>query len=112
MNTLIAWFSWSGNTRDIAERIARKTRGELFRIEREVPYSTDYSTCAYREAKEEADKQLRPAIKGPLPDIAVAWQAAVCVRQLLHRRQEPVYERYGRGNGMREWRGCASWSIQ
>ena len=28
MNTLIAWFSWSGNTRDIAERIARKTRGE------------------------------------------------------------------------------------
>ena len=70
MNTLIAWFSWSGNTRDIAERIARKTRGELFRIEREVPYSTDYSTCAYREAKEEADKRLRPAIKGPLPDIA------------------------------------------
>ena len=69
MNTLIAWFSWSGNTREIAERIARKTRGELFRIEREVPYSTDYSTCAYREAKEEADKQLRPAIKGPLPEI-------------------------------------------
>ena len=56
MKTLIAWFSWSGNTRDIAERIARRTRGELFRIDREVPYSTDYSTCAYREAKEEADK--------------------------------------------------------
>ena len=70
MKTLIAWFSWSGNTRDIAERIARKTRGELFRIEREVPYSTDYSICAYREAREEADKQLRPAIRGPLPDIA------------------------------------------
>ena len=69
MKTLIAWFSWSGNTRNIAERIARKTRGELFRIEREAPYSTDYSTCAYREAKEEADKQLRPAIRGPLPDI-------------------------------------------
>lgn len=70
MNTLIAWFSWSGNTRDIAERIARKTRGELFRIEREVPYSTDYSICAYREAREEADRQLRPAIQGPLPEIA------------------------------------------
>lgn len=69
MKTLIPWFSWSGNTRDIAERIARKTRGELFRIEREVPYSTDYSICAYREAREEADKQLRPAIKGPLPEI-------------------------------------------
>ena len=70
MKTLIAWFSWSGNTREIAERIARKTRGELFRIEREVPYSTDYSTCAYREAKEEADKQLKPAIQEPLPEIA------------------------------------------
>ena len=70
MKTLIAWFSWSGNTRDIAERIARKTRGELFRIEREVPYSTDYSICAYREAREEADKQLRPALQGPLPEIA------------------------------------------
>ena len=70
MKTLIAWFSWSGNTRDIAERIARKTHGELFRIEREIPYSTDYSVCAYREAREEADKQLRPAIKGPLPEIA------------------------------------------
>lgn len=70
MKTLIAWFSWSGNTRDIAERIARKTRGELFRIEREVPYSTDYSICAYREAREEADRQLRPVIRGPLPDIA------------------------------------------
>jgi len=70
MKTLIAWFSWSGNTRDIAERIARKTHGELFRIEREIPYSADYSICAYREAREEADKQLRPAIKGPLPEIA------------------------------------------
>ena len=70
MNTLIAWFSWSGNTQEIAERIAWKTHGTLFRIEREVPYSPDYSTCAYREAKEEADKQLRPAIKGSLPDIA------------------------------------------
>ena len=70
MKPLIAWFSWSGNTRDIAERIAQKTHGELFRIEREIPYSTDYSICAYREAREEADKQLRPAIKGPLPEIA------------------------------------------
>ena len=36
MKTLIAWFSWSGNTQEIAERIARKTHGTLFRIEREV----------------------------------------------------------------------------
>ena len=70
MKTLIAWFSWSGNTEKIAREIAAKTGGDLFRIERETPYSTDYNTCAYTEAKDEADKHLRPAIVGPLPDIA------------------------------------------
>ena len=76
MKTLIAWFSWSGNTQEIAHRIARKIRGELFRIEREAPYSTDYSTCAYREAKDEADKQQRPAIRGSLPEI-VEYDAVI-----------------------------------
>ena len=70
MKTLIAYFSWSGNTVPIAEKLVRKTRGDLFRIERTIPYSTDYHTCAYEEAKEEADKHLRPAIRGPLPDLA------------------------------------------
>ena len=70
LKTLIAYFSWSGNTVPIAEKLARKTRGDLFRIEREIPYSTDYHTCAYEEAKEEADKHLRPAIQGPLPDMS------------------------------------------
>ena len=69
MRTLVAYFTWSGNTKEIAERIARKTHGKLFRIEREIPYSTDYNTCAYTEAKEEADKHLKPAILGPLPDL-------------------------------------------
>ena len=70
MNTLIALFSWSGNTERIAREIAQKTGGDLFRIERETPYSSDYNTCAYTEAKEEADKHLRPAIQKPLPDIS------------------------------------------
>ena len=69
MRTLVAYYTWSGNTKEIAERIARKTHGKLFRIEREIPYSTDYNTCAYTEAKEEADKHLRPALIGPLPDL-------------------------------------------
>lgn len=70
MKTLVAYFSWSGNTIPIAEKIANKTRADLFRIEREVPYSADYHTCAYVEAKEEADKHLRPTIKQPLPDLS------------------------------------------
>lgn len=31
--TLIAYFSWSGNTQHVAEYIARQTGGTLFRIE-------------------------------------------------------------------------------
>ena len=60
MKTLIAYFSWSGNTVQIAEKLARKTKGDLFRIEREIPYSTDYHTCAYKEAKEgqQREKEL------------------------------------------------------
>jgi flavodoxin len=70
MKTLVAYFTWSGNTAAIAEKIARKTHGELYRIEREIPYSMDYNTCAYKEAKEEADKHLHPAITQPLPDLS------------------------------------------
>ena len=32
MRTLVAYFTWSGNTKEIAERIARKTHGKLFRM--------------------------------------------------------------------------------
>lgn len=76
MKTLIAYFTWSGNTEEIAKTLQKKTGGNLFRIQREIPYSTDYNTCAYTEAKEEADKHLRPSIVGPLPDIA-AYDAVI-----------------------------------
>ena len=69
MKTLVAYFSWSGNTEKIAKQIVAKTGADMFRIERKVPYSEDYNTCAYKEAKEEIDKKIRPEIKTPLPDI-------------------------------------------
>lgn len=70
MKTLIAWFSWSGNTEKIAHTLQEKTNGDLFRIERLVPYSTDYNTCAYKEAKGEKEGRVHPAIRGPLPDLS------------------------------------------
>lgn len=69
MKTLIAYFSWSGNTEKIARNIAAKTGGDLFRIERQIPYSRDYNECAYHEAKDEIDGKIRPEIKRPLPNI-------------------------------------------
>jgi flavodoxin len=69
MKTLIAWFSWSGNTEKIARNLAAKTEADLFRIETVKPYSRDYHTCAYVEAKNEVDNRIHPPIRTPLPDI-------------------------------------------
>lgn len=63
MRLLIAYFSWSGHTERIAKMLAVKTRGRLFRIERNPPYSTDYETCSEVEGKADAEEKLRPALK-------------------------------------------------
>lgn len=60
---LVAYFSWSGNTKMMAEYIAEKTNADLFVIEREQPYSTDYEPCT-EEAKAEKEANIHPAIKG------------------------------------------------
>lgn len=40
---LIAYFSWGGNTKHVAEHIADLTGGTLFRIEPEKSYPTEYT---------------------------------------------------------------------
>lgn len=66
-NVLIAYFSWSGTTTRLAQHVKeRLPEATLFQIERETPYSTDYNTVAYGEAKEEADNNARPPVKNPL----------------------------------------------
>ncbi|MGM9646810.1 MAG: flavodoxin [Eubacteriales bacterium] len=61
---LVAYFSWSssGNTERMAEYIAEKTGGDLYEIEPEIPYPTDYTKCT-EVALEERDNNARPAIK-------------------------------------------------
>lgn len=46
-NILIAYFSWGGNTKALAEEIQRQTGADIFRIEPVTSYSTNYSTVAY-----------------------------------------------------------------
>lgn len=62
---LVAYFSWSGTSERIAKNIISQTNADSFQIERETPYSGDYSTVAYGDAKEEADNNTRPPIKAP-----------------------------------------------
>lgn len=60
---LVAYFSWSGNTKTIAEMIAEETGGDLFEIVPKEPYSDDYDTVV-DVAKEEQNEDARPEIDG------------------------------------------------
>lgn len=64
--TLIAYFSWSGNTVAMAQTIVGKTGGELFEIVPVTPYPTEYTPCT-EVALEERDSNARPKIKN-LPE--------------------------------------------
>ncbi len=62
---LVAYFSWGGTTRRIAENLGDKLTGStVWEIVPAVPYSTDYNEVAYGRAKEEADGNARPEISG------------------------------------------------
>ena len=58
---LIAFFSWSGNTRGVAQEIQRQTGADVFEITLVHPYSTNYNTVLM-EAQEDQHRQARPEI--------------------------------------------------
>lgn len=64
MKNLIIYFSWSGNTDKLVGEINKKFGYDVVRIERAEPYSNDYDTCAYVEAKGEWENHVHPKIKG------------------------------------------------
>ena len=59
---LIAYFSWGGTTRRMAQQVQAITGGDLFEIEPVNPYPTSYTPCT-EVALEERDSNARPAIK-------------------------------------------------
>ena len=60
-NILVAYFSWSGNTQEMASYIAEQTGGDLLEIQPATPYPEDYNECG-DVALEERDNNERPAI--------------------------------------------------
>lgn len=69
MKNLIIYFSWSGNTDKLVKETNKNFGYDVVRIERKEPYSEDYDTCAYVEAKGEWEKHIHPEIKGLNVDI-------------------------------------------
>lgn len=70
-NVLIAYFSCTNTTEGIANSIATETKGTLYEIVPEVPYTADdlkYYTNG-RADKEQADSSARPAISGKIDNL-------------------------------------------
>lgn len=44
-SVLVAYYSWGGNTRHVAEQIQKATGGDLFEIKPVTPYPEDYRAC-------------------------------------------------------------------
>ena len=58
---LIAYFSWSGNTQQMAQMIQAETGGTLFEIEPATPYTDDYNQLLDIAQQEQADN-ARPEL--------------------------------------------------
>ena len=70
---LVAYFSATGTTKGIAERLAGAIEADLYEIAPETPYSMadlDWHDNTSRSSVEMADRASRPAIAGAAPDFA------------------------------------------
>ena len=59
--SLVVYFSWSGNTENVAKSIQSQTDSDIFEIVPATPYSDDYDTVVDL-AQEEQRNNARPAI--------------------------------------------------
>jgi flavodoxin len=87
---LVAYFSWSGNTREAAKYIAQKLNADEFEIIREKPYSTEYTPCT-EDAKAEKEAGDRPAIKGKVENMAQYDVVIVAVPVWWYTAPMPVF---------------------
>lgn len=65
---LVAYFSWSGNTREIANQIHKIVGGHLFEIVSVDKYPSDYNQCV-DQAKKELDADYLPKLVSDVEDI-------------------------------------------
>lgn len=70
---LVAFFSASGTTAAVAERLAQAAGADLYEIKPDVPYSAadlDWRDAGSRSSREMKDEAVRPPLGAPLPDLA------------------------------------------
>ena len=64
---LVAYFSWSGNTKAVAEEIHKQVGGDIVEIVPATPYSETYSVTVAKSKAEQA-ANARPAISTKIAD--------------------------------------------
>jgi flavodoxin len=65
---LIVYFSWGGNTRNMAEQIRNKTGADIFEIVPATTYPKDYNACV-EQAKKEINSNYKPVLKTKIANI-------------------------------------------
>ena len=71
-NTLVVYFSRTGNTEKIAEYLIELTNADSYVIEAAVPYTDEdieYNNNSCRANQEQNDKSVRPEIANPIASI-------------------------------------------
>ena len=72
-HTLVAYFSATGTTAKVAERLAGVLDADLYEIQPAVPYTAadlDWTDKKSRSSVEMSDKAFRPAVKGEVENMA------------------------------------------
>lgn len=64
----VVYYSWSGNTREFARKIAEALGVEAFELEPKTPYTRNYGAVV-EQAKRELNAMYKPPLK-KLPDIS------------------------------------------
>ncbi|MGM0240724.1 flavodoxin [Enterococcus sp. AZ103] len=67
-NSLVAYFSYSGNTETMAETIAENTNSDTFKIETAEAYPNDVDDTI-DVARDEQDEEARPELKNSLDNL-------------------------------------------
>ncbi|MGD0021200.1 MAG: flavodoxin [Smithellaceae bacterium] len=65
---LVAYFSHSGNTREIANQIHKSVGGDIFEIQSVKKYPDDYDAVV-EQARQELDSGYKPALKTKMENI-------------------------------------------
>ncbi len=71
-NSLVVYFSATGNTKTLAEKIAALSGSDIYEIVPEIPYTSadlNYNDNGSRATREQNDASARPAISGSVENI-------------------------------------------